>query len=170
MLVCYHNQAKLPQNDLVDLAFLFALHETVAEIELSSDLEDEDENMPVGFLATVPFLHPVPSPVQVELLGETWSRHRVSTRCQATLLDAAVVYAAFMLGMRVVNDEPDLAAAWLKHGHRIINPRILHRAPERLEELFDRWWDDRDFLMLENFYDLPPEQAEFVKAQMRIPN
>ena len=24
--------------------------------------------------------------------------------------------------------------------------------------------------MLEDFYDLPPEQAEFVKAQMRIPD
>jgi hypothetical protein len=169
MLICYHNQARLPQNDLVYLAFLFALHETVAEIELLTDLEDDDD-MPAGFLATIPFLQPVPLHVQVELLGKSWTRHRASTRFEATLLDAAVVYAALMVGTRVVNDEPELAVAWLKDDHRKINPRILHRAPERLEELFDRWWDDRDFLMLEDFYDLPPEQAEFVKAQMRIPD
>ena len=60
MLICYHNQAPLPQNDLVYLAFQFALHETVAEIELSPDLEDDEDYMPAGFLATIPFLQPVP--------------------------------------------------------------------------------------------------------------
>ena len=170
MLICYHNQLRLPQNDLVYLAFLFALHETVAEIELLSDFDDEDEDMPAGFLLEVPFLHPVPLQVQVELLGETWSRHRSPTRFEATLLDAAIVYAAIMVATRIVNDEPELAAVWLTDGRHKLNPRILHRAPQRLEELFDRWWDDRDFLMLEEFHDLPPEQAEFIKAQMRIPD
>ena len=170
MLICYHNQLRLPQNDLVYMAFLFALHETVAEIELLSDFDDDEEDMPAGFLLEVPFLHPVPLQVQVELLGETWSRHRSSTRFEATLLDAAIVYAAIMVATRIVNDEPELAAGWLADDRRKLNPRILHRAPQRLEELFDRWWDDRDFLMLEEFHDLPPEHAEFVKAQMRIPD
>ena len=170
MLICYHNRKRLPQNDLVYLAFLFALHETVAEIELLSDFDDDEEDMPAGFQLSVPFLHPVPLQVQVELLGEIWSRHRSPTRFEATLLDAAIVYAAIMVATRVVNDEPELAAAWLADGRQKLNPRILHRAPQRLEELFDRWWDDRDFLMLEEFHDLPPEQADFIKAQMRIPN
>ncbi len=170
MLICYHNQARLPQNDLVYLAFLFALHETVSEIELLSDFDDDDEDMPAGFLVAVPFLHPVPLRVQVEILGETWSRHRSPTRFEATLLDAAIVYAAFMVATRIVNDEPEVAAAWLAGDRRKLNPRILLRAPQRLEELFDRWWDDRDFLMLEEFHDLPPEQAEYLKAQMRIPD
>lgn len=170
MLICYHNQNRLPQNDLVYLAFLFALHETVAEVEWLSDFDEEEEDMPAGFLIAVPFLHPVPLQVQVELLGEAWSRHRSSTRFEATLLDAAIVYAACMVATRIVNDEPELAAAWLTDGRQKVNPRILHRASERLDDLFDRWWDDRDFLMLEEFHDLPPERAELVKAQLRIPN
>ena len=170
MLLCYHNQLRLPQNDLVYLAFLFALHETVAEIEALSDFDGDEEDMPAGFLLEVPFLHPVPLQVQVELLGETWSRYRSSTPFEATLLDAAIVYAAIMVATRIVNDDPELAAGWLADDRRKLNPRILHRAPQRLEELFDRWWDDRDFLMLEEFHDLPPEQAEFIKALMRIPD
>ena len=47
MLICYHNQLRLPQNDLVYLAFLFALHETVAEIELLSDFDDDEEDIDV---------------------------------------------------------------------------------------------------------------------------
>ena len=40
MLICYHNQARLPQNDLVYLAFTFAAHETVSEIEMLSMYSD----------------------------------------------------------------------------------------------------------------------------------
>jgi len=170
MLICYHNGAQLPPNDLVYFAFLSSLHETVAEIESSADFDDDEEEMPAGFLTAVPFLHPVPLCVQVELLGETWSRHSSSTRFEATLLDAAVVYSAFMVAIRIISDEPDLAEAWLADDRRELDPQILQHAPEQLDDLFDRWWDDRDFLMLEEFHDLPPEQAKSVKALMRIPD
>ena len=167
MLVCYHNQSILPEDDLVYLAFLFSLNETIADIEIYSDLNDDD--VPCGFLAMVPFLHAVPLQVQVELLGETWSNHRHENQFQATLLDAAIVYAAFMTASRIIDDEPGLAADWLADNILKVNSRIIHRAPERLESLFDCWWDDRDFLMLDDFQDMPPEQAKSIRMMMRLP-
>jgi hypothetical protein len=89
-----------------------------------------------------------------ELLGETWSNHHHASPIQATLLDAAVVYAAFETTARIISDEPELAETWLADNHRKLNPRLIHRAPERLESLFDSWWDDLDFLMLEDFQDM----------------
>jgi hypothetical protein len=55
---------------------------------------------------------------------------------------SAIVYAACMVATRIVNDQPELAAAWLTDGRQKINPRILHWASERLDDLFDRWWDE----------------------------
>ncbi len=169
MLVCYHNQSRLAKNDLVHLAFLFSLHETIAEIEILADIDD-GEDLPSGFLVEVPFLQQVPLEVQVELLAETWSRYRCSKQIEATLLDAAVVYAAFMTAARIVNDEPELALAWLADEGRKLNHQFLRRARERFEEMFDSWWDDRDFLMLEDFQDMPPEQAQLIKTMLRLPN
>ena len=69
MLICYHIQARLPQNDLIYLAFPFAVHKTISEIELFSDFDDGAEDMSAGFLIEVPFLHPVPSCVQRRVCG-----------------------------------------------------------------------------------------------------
>ena len=38
----------------------------------------------------------MPLDVQVDLLAETWSRHRSPEQFEATLLDAAIVYACLM--------------------------------------------------------------------------
>jgi hypothetical protein len=45
------------------------------DIELYRDTEEEPD-YPVGYLSEVPFLEQVPLPVQVDLLAETWARHR----------------------------------------------------------------------------------------------
>jgi hypothetical protein len=169
MLICYHNQSRLVQNDLVYLAFLFSLYETIAEIDVSFDLDESDDD-PGGFLTEVPFLQPVPLPVQVDLLAETWCRHRCSERVQATLLDAAIVFSACTTAARIVNDERELATAWLLHSPRQLDSQVLRRAPERLDDLFDRWWDDRDFHLLDDLQDMPPADARRVKNWLGLPN
>ena len=131
------------------MAFRLAVQETLSDIELYLDLEQEPDP-PTGYLIEVPFLEQVPLPVQVDLLADTWARHRVPDLIEASLLDAAVVYAACMTAGRVINDEPDVAVVMLRDGPCKVNPRIIRRASIRLDEMFEEFWDDRDFLISTN--------------------
>jgi len=79
----------------VYLAFRLAVEDTLSDIELQQDLDD-DQDFPLGFLTEVPILEQVPLHVQVDLLAETWNRHRQNQLIEASLLDAAVVFAAFL--------------------------------------------------------------------------
>ena len=62
---------------------------------------------PLGLLMEAPFLGQVSPPVQVDLLADTWTRHRKAELIEASRLDAALVYAACMTAGRVSNDMPD---------------------------------------------------------------
>ena len=55
MLTCCGHDVRLPQNHLVYVAFRLALQDTLADIELQRDLEEEPDS-PVGYLSEVPFL------------------------------------------------------------------------------------------------------------------
>jgi len=168
MLICYHNSAPLPRSDLVYLAFYLALTETLTDIETTYEFAEEDD-CPCGFLLPVPFLRSVPLAVQAELMGNTWSLHSATKKHVADLLDAAIVYAAFETAARIISDEPELAVDLLKLGPRSLNPRIVQRAPERLEALFERWWDDQDFLWIDDLADVPPDQARQAREFLRVP-
>ena len=52
MLTCYGHTVRLPQDDLAYLAFRLALQETLSDIELHLDL-DEEPDPPVGYLTEV---------------------------------------------------------------------------------------------------------------------
>jgi hypothetical protein len=159
----------MPQNDLAYLAFRLALQETLTDIELYRDLEEEPD-VPTGYLSEVPFLEQVPLPVQVDLLAETWVKHHKPDLIEASLLDAAIVYAACETAGRIINDMPEVVVAWLKGGPRKVPPSIIKRASHRLEELFEDFWDDQDFLLIEQFQDLPPDHARQLKDMLRIPD
>jgi len=103
MLTCYGHDVRLPQNHLVYVAFRLALQDTLADIELQRDLEEEPDS-PVGYLSEVPFLEQVPLPVQVDLLANTWAQHNKPDLIEASLLDAAIVYAACETASRIIND------------------------------------------------------------------
>ena len=169
MLTCYEHHARLPQNSLVYLAFRLALKETLAETELYSSLEEEP-SPPTGYLAEVPFLEQVHLPVQVDLLANAWARHRKPDLIEASLLDVAVVYAACETAGRVINDMPDVASAWIEGGPRKVRAGILKRMSRRLDAMFDRFWDDRDFLLIQDFQDLPPDRARQLKDSLRLPD
>lgn len=169
MLTCYGHRVRLPQNNLVYLAFRLALQETLSDIELQLDLE-EDPDPPVGYLTEVPFLEQVPLPVQVDLLADAWARQRTPDLIEASLLDAAVVYAACMTAGRIIDDMPKVAGAMLRSGPRDLDFRILRRASHRLEETFERFWDDHDFLLIQEWQDLPPDRAKRIKELLRLPD
>jgi hypothetical protein len=169
MLTCYGDTVRLPQNGLAYLAFRLALQETLTDIELYRDLEEEPD-VPTGYLSEVPFLEQVPLPVQVDLLAETWAKHRKPDLIEASLLDAAIVYAACQTSGRIINDMPEVVVAWLQGGPRKVSPKIIKRAPHHLEDLFEDFWDDQDFLLIEEFQDLPPDHARQLKEILRLPD
>ena len=161
---------RLPQNDLAYVAFRLALQETLTNIELCRDLEEDEPNFTAGYLSEVPFLEQVPLPVQVDLLADTWARHCQPDLIEASLLDAAIVYAACETASRIIHDMPEVAGAWLHGGPRKVPPRIIKRGSHRLEGLFEAFWDDQDFLLIEEFQDLPPDHARQLKDMLRLPD
>jgi hypothetical protein len=169
MLTCYGHRVRLPRSDLAYLAFRLAVQETLSDIDLYLDLEEEPDT-PVGYLSEVPFLEQVPLPVQVDLLADAWARHHRPEPFEASLLDAAVVYAACMTACRIVDDMPEVAVVMLRGGPRRVHPRIIKRASFRLEEMFEQFWDDWDFLLMEDFQDLPPDRAKQLKDLLRLPD
>jgi hypothetical protein len=70
----------------------------------------DDEDI-CGYLAEVPILEQAAPAVQVGLLADAWRRHQAPELHEASLLEAAVVYAAFCTAGRIVNDEFELAGA-----------------------------------------------------------
>jgi len=169
MLTCYGHRVRLPQNDLAYLAFRLALRDTLSDIDTYLDLEEEPDP-PVGYLTEVPFLEQVPLQVQVDLLADAWARHRKPELIEASLLDAAVVFAACVTAGRVIDDMPDVAVTMLRDGPQQVSARIIHRASFRLEEMFEVFWDDQDFLMINEWQDLHPDHAQYLKEVMRLPD
>jgi len=110
MLTCYGDTVRLPQNDLAYVAFRLALRETLTDIELYRDLEEELD-VPAGYLSEVPFLEQVPLPVQIDLLADTWARHRKPDLIEASLLDAAIVFAACQTAGRIICDMAEVTVA-----------------------------------------------------------
>lgn len=165
----YNHETHLPQTDLVYAAFRLALQQTLCNLEIEEH-EDCDADESLGFLSEVAALQQVALPVQVDLLAETWTRHRSPELNDASLLDAAVVHAAFRTAGGIINVMPDLALDWLADGPREISPSLFRRADHRLDEVFEDWWDDDDFLMVEDLLDLPPDQATDFKALLGLPD
>jgi len=143
--------------------------ETLFDIELHLDFEEEPDP-PVGYLTEVPFLEQVSLPVQVDLLADAWARHHRPELTEASLLDAAVVYAACVTAGRIIDDMPDVAVVMLRDGPHKVDPKIIRRASIRLDEMFEAFWDDRDFLMIDEWQDLPPDHAQHLKELMRLPD
>ena len=75
MLTCYGHAVRLPHSKLAYLAYRLAVQESLSDIERGCDFE-EDPDHPAGDLSEVPFLEQVLTQVQVDLLAETWNRHR----------------------------------------------------------------------------------------------
>ena len=76
MLTCYGDTVRLPQNELAYVAFRLALQENLTDIELYRDLEEEPDNVPIRILERGVFPGASAAAGAVDLLAETWARHR----------------------------------------------------------------------------------------------
>jgi hypothetical protein len=70
------------------------LRNRIVFVELCHEFKEEEPDFTAGYLSEVPFLEQVPLPVEVDLLADTWARHRKPDFVEASLLDAAIVYSA----------------------------------------------------------------------------
>jgi hypothetical protein len=166
MLICYGDRVQLPQSDLAYVGFRLAALDTLCQMDVSQDLDEDDS--PFGYLVEVPLLAQVAPVVQMDLLADVWKRHRDVTLYEASLLDAAAVYAAFRTAARVIHDEPEIARQWLKGGPRQVRCKFGNRIHERFWNLFFEFWDDVDFLSLSELQDLTPEHARAIRELMRL--
>ncbi|MGO8748968.1 MAG: hypothetical protein ACLQNE_23640 [Thermoguttaceae bacterium] len=65
---------------------------------------------------------------------------------------------------------PEVAIDWLKDGPRKVPTRLIKKTPLQLEDLFDEFWDDRDFLLIEEFQDSSPGHARQIKDFLGLPD
>jgi len=167
MLTGCDDEVQLAQSDVAYVGFRLAALDTLCQMDICQGLDD-GVDVSFGYLVEVPFLAPVAPVVQVDLLADVWRRHREVTLHEASLLDAAVVYAAFRTAGRVISDERKLARLWLKAGPQQVRRNITSRAHQRLRNLFFEFWDDVDFLSLDELQDLTPVHAKAVRELMRL--
>lgn len=170
MLTCYGHTCRLPRGDLTYAAFRVAAVATLDELEWLNDDRDEDltPGEGFGFLAQVPLLESIDPIIQLDLLGEVWARQRPREPVEATLLDAAVVYAACQETEDLLRDEARLVRLYLREGPKSVRVKFNVDTAERFEALFDSFWDDLDFLTLGEWLDLPGDRAELLKRHMRM--
>ena len=167
MLTCYGHTCRLPRGTLTYLAFRLSVLDALDEIQSYIDLEEDLDNVD-GVLTYVPILRQVPAPVQIDLLAEVWSRQRPPKPIEANLLDAAIVYAICCNAGRIIREEPEIAELYLDGGPRKIKTDLTPETAERLEELFDLFWDDVDFLTLSDWQDLDGAHAAALKEVFRF--
>jgi hypothetical protein len=157
----------LPADELTAAAFRLTAVNTLIDIESSASPAAAGVE-PAGYLGEVPLLAEVAPAVQVDLLADTWARHRSADRCDASLLDAAVIYAVCETAAGVVEDQPDLARAHLHDAPVPSKVPVDADLPERFRSLFESFWGDIDFVTLEQFEDTDPKVARGIKEFLGI--
>ena len=170
MLTCYGHTCRLPRGDLTYVAFRTAALATLDDLDwVSDDLEAVlNAGTPIGFLSAVPLLANLDPIVQLDLLGDVWSRQRPRRHIEATLLDAAVVYAACETIRNLLSRHAARVQMYLREAPRSVRAKVDIYAAEKFEALFERFWDDLDFLTLSEWQDLPSAHSGFLKRYMNM--
>jgi hypothetical protein len=160
-------QDTLPDSDTTYAAFRLAACDTLERMTLAEQLGARSER-PIGFLTEVPFLKHVPPQVQVELLAETWSKHRSRTPCAATLVDESVIYALCETSARLVSNDPDAARRFLSSGPCSSAPTVHQGLVGRIQALHLDLANEGDFLLISQFQDIPPDDARLLKLRFGL--
>ncbi len=154
----------LPQNLLSYIAFRTAFLDTMERLTWTLQFDSLDDSR-FGFLTEVPFLRAVPPHVQLDLLATTWWKHMSDETHPATLVDEAVVYAVCETAARIVEEEPTLIRRFLEKGPLAAEILIDQQLASELRALHLKLSNDGDFLLIGQFSDLPPEEANRLKQK-----
>jgi len=167
----YADQPRLPQTVLAYVAFRLCYFDLLTDLDTEAMVGTSDfDDAPFGFLTQVPFFQTVPPAVQLDLLASVWAKHHSPQVQPAMLIDAAVLWAIFndagRIGLEVW--EGNLALL-LDDGPRSVTVTMDESLDEQWKEMFDEFWDDVDFLSLEDMQDMPPDDAKALREQFGIP-
>jgi len=156
----------LPCTDLTYFAFRVAFQSTYERIVLSRQIDGETGSF--GYLTEVPFLCAVPPHVQLDLLAETWQKHRSETTFPATLVDESVVYAVCETSAAIVEHESFQVPHFLEGGPTPLALDPDHFLASELRSLHLSLSNEGDFLMISQFEDMEPIEAQSLKRTFQL--
>lgn len=157
----------LPQSLLSYVAFRVAFRETFERLALWKQFE-KDPVESYGYLCEVPFLKDVAPQIQLEVLAVTWHKHLERSTVLADLLDESVIYAACETAAQLVEKEPALFAGYLRGGPFDVGIPVDHFLAAELRNLYLNLSNEGDFLLIGQFLDMEPAEADPLKEQMGL--
>lgn len=157
----------LPRTPLTYVAFRIALFDTAERMALAQQMGTVDLR-PFGYLTEVPYLRRCAPQVQIDVLLDAWAKHVDSKRHEGTLLDEAVIYAACESAARLIEREPHVASRLLDGGPVVHSPPLTESLVDRLRKLHLALDNDGDFLLVSQFEDMPPSEAEPLKKKFGL--
>jgi hypothetical protein len=155
VLVALESNATFPKDDLTTAGFLFAAREITA---VYPDPEGTDAP-PGGLFRFVPLLSAIPYPIQLDLLGEVWTRHWLPRPFDATLLDAAVLYCVGQAYASIIPERREWARLWIDVCPPRPVVRLGRRTQHRLARAYRRWCPSFDPSGLRSVEQLQGESA-----------
>lgn len=161
------SQKSLPQTLLSYVAFRVAFRETFESLSLHKRCLSE-QFVPYGYLCEVPFLQEVAPAVQLDLLASTWHKHLSRDIYQADLVEESVIYAACELTARLVEKLPDTVVRLLGGGPLDLTFPLDSSLARELRLLYLELPNEGDFLLVNQFLDLAPDDSIDQKLQMGI--
>ncbi len=157
----------LPNSGLSYLAFRISFQETLERLVLARSIQ-QDTDGSFGYLTEVPFFRSVPPQVQLDLLADTWRKHTVRRRIQASLIDESVVYAVCETAATIAETEPTVITHCLISGPRAVGLTIDNSLSSELRNLHLALSNEGDFLLISQFEDMHPDEATLLKQQFEI--
>ncbi len=158
---------QLPFSERIYIAFRIAFLETQERLALAEQLELEAHRT-FGYLTHVPFLKGVPAQVQLDVLLDLWDKHLSKETFAASYLDEAIVYAVCETAANVIRSEPKYAQRSIESGPLQSAATVNRTFAEELQQLHLDYAGDGHFLLMSQFQDLPPEEAQKQKEQYGI--
>ena len=160
-------QTTLPRTPVTYVAFRNALLDTAERMALAQQMGTIDCR-PLGFLTEVPYLKRCAPQVQIDCLLDTWQKHLHPEPQEGTLLDEAVLYAVCESTARMIEREPHVVARLLDGGPIAHTPPLTESLVERLRKLHLEMDNDGDFLLVSQFEDIPPEEADPLRERFGL--
>ncbi len=157
----------LPQTALSYTAFRVAFFDTLERMSLALQV-NEDPFDGFGYLTEVPFLRGVPTHIQLDVLADTWAKHNSKSEVEADLVDESVVYAVCETTARIVEQDPATASRFLAEGPRQIDIPVDRLMGIELRNLHLRLSNEGDFLLISQFADMTPDDADEIKVEFGL--